>query len=320
MNDQISELERRLADVRSMVDQEEEGLTSSETPRAARIFLGSLSQQQKAIEHELHLAKAERAHEVLHLRLHGTLLSDGTIPLRLLAKISNPLNAAIETAAWRVWDTNADTNQIDDQFIRLLDLRLAGLESGSTELLVMGNLSPDLTGESALDVALRRIFSLFSSVPEELPETLNEIGIKSGRHIGDLMLTLERENIAVDAYWHAPDDHEYMWQGRPSEITRLRVLLEEIGEPEVSIYPIAAEVHLLSTTGRIGLRATESGQKLNVSFARALKEEVGQLRLGDKAIFELEQTTYPLSASRRKKDTFRLLSIQGSVPAPVSNH
>ena len=87
----------------------------------------------------------------------------------------------------------------------------------------------------------------------------------------------------------------------------------------MTVYTVGAEVHLLSTTGRIALRTTESGQKLNVSFARALKEEVGQLRLGDRATFELEQTTYPLSASRRKKDTYRLLSIQESAPKTVLN-
>lgn len=56
---------------------------------------------------------------------------------------------------------------------------------------------------------------------------------------------LEREHVAVDMKWCAPD-RTLKWRGTPAEIARTRALLDEIGEPEVKQHCALCKVNLLS--------------------------------------------------------------------------
>lgn len=305
--DEIAGLERELQRVVGIVGRDGELVAQSRRPKVERIFLASSTKLRKDIQRRLRIAKAERAHEVVRLRLDGTHLA-GTIPLRALANFITPFNAVLEQSAWRFWDRAGDVSRIDRKFVRHLDLRLVGLEMGSTELVILGNTAPDLSGVSALESALRDVFDLLDSDVDNFADHVHAIGIDAGRSMAVFLSRLESEYLGADLEWHAPD-RTYRWDGRPTEVTRVRSLLDEIGEPITTTECVLATVNVLSIRNRIEIQRPDTGEKLRLGYHKDIADQVHELRLGDTMWFEIERTIYPFVASKRKRDTYRLTNV-----------
>ncbi|MYE23117.1 MAG: hypothetical protein F4Y01_04115, partial [Gammaproteobacteria bacterium] len=261
----IKELEDDLARVRGFVETNERAAARSDDPLAHRVFLASNRKLQEALERALRLAKSERAYEVICLRLHGTQMSQGSISLRALGKIVGPLNAALELSAWRAWDVEGHNTPVSTQLLRQLDLRLAGIETGSTELIIIGNTSPDLAGSSPLEDGLRGVFALLQSPPEDFAEHVHSIGLRAGRSLAQFTSYLCSENIAVELDWSAPE-RRYSWDGRPDEIVRVATLLEEIGEPDVCNERVRGRVNVLSVRGRLEVEDMYREEKVRIQY------------------------------------------------------
>ena len=306
--DDIAELESLLERVLGMVEQDEGAVSGSERPNVDLLFLSSTKKLRSDLQKRLRIAKAERAHEVVRLTLHGAHLGTGTLPLRVLANFVTPLNAVLEQSAWRFWDRACDVSRIDQKFIRHLDLRLAGMELGSTELVILGNTSPDLSGVSALESALRDVFELLEADIEAFADRVHAIGISAGKSLGAFLTRLESERAAVELRWRAPDK-TYRWDGRPTEVTRVRTLLDEIGEPETTTEQFVGTVNLLSIRNRIEIEHHDTGERLRVGYHKSVADLVHDLRLGDTRTFEVEKTIYPFVVSKRKRDTYRLMNV-----------
>ena len=304
----IAELESELQRVLGVVEHDEAAVARSERPKVEEVFLASAGKLRADLQKRLRIAKAERAHEVVRLRVEGTHLATGTLPLRVLANFITPLNAVLEQSAWRVWDRSGDVSRIDQKFIRHLDLRLAGLETGSTELVILGNTAPDLSGQSALESALRDVFDLLGSDADAIADRVHAIGISAGKSMAAFLSRLEAEYLAVDIVWQAPD-RTYRWDGRPTEVTRVRALLDEIGEPITSTEKFFGTVNVLSIRNRIEIQRGGTGEKLRVGYHNTVAELVHELRLGDTRLFEVERTVYPFVVSKRKRDTYRLKNV-----------
>ena len=315
--DDIAELESLLERVLGMVEQDEGAVSGSERPNVDLLFLSSTKKLRSDLQKKLRIAKAERAHEVVRLTLHGAHLGTGTLPLRVLANFVTPLNAVLEQSAWRFWDRAGDVSRIDQKFIRHLDLRLAGMELGSTELVILGNTSPDLSGVSALESALRDVFELLESDIEAFADRVHAIGISAGKSLGAFLTRLESEHAAVELEWRA-SDKTHRWDGRPTEVTRVRALLDEIGEPETTTERFVGTVNLLSIRNRIEIEHGQTGEKLRVGYHKSVADLVHELRLGDTRTFEVEKTIYPFVVSRRKRDTYRLKNVMDRAPRILS--
>jgi hypothetical protein len=258
------------------------------------------------LERELHEAKAERAHELFGLRLHSPQFSPGTISLRLLAKIAAILNEVVEHSAWREWDVNGDRTTVDDGFRRLINLRLAGINAGSTELVFLGNTAPDLTGESALETGLKNFFGVLTAGNNDIPDMVNGIGQRATKALMQLMKAFEAEHIGVEFTWSAPEAKFY-WDGRPDQITRIRALLEEFGESDIKEFRIAGTVCALSRK-RIQIEIG-SGEKLSIRYHRACAEKVNELHLDQRCVFLIEETTYPSDKIGIRRSAYRLTDI-----------
>ena len=305
---EIAEIEAELSRVLGMVEDDESAISRSKRPMVERIFLASSKKLRADLQKQLHMAKAERAHETIRLRFEGARFSTGTLPLRAIAKFLVPFNAALEQSAWRFWDREGISSKIDPKFIRQLDLRLAGLHMGSTELVILGNTAPDLSGVSALESSLRDLFDLLRSDIENFADCVHAIGTRAGKSMAEFLSRLESEHLSIDLEWKASNT-TYRWEGRPTEITRVRSLLEEIGEPHSSNEQFTGTVNVLSIRNRIEIQNCSTGEKLRAGYHNSLAENVHDLRLGDKRLFQVERTVYPFVVSKRKRDTFRLVDV-----------
>lgn len=305
----IDRLEAEVAQVREFVEESETELRSSPDGSAHKIFLSSDKKLLSDLERQLREAKAERAHEVIRLRLHGTQLPSGTIQLGSLAKITGPLNALLEQSAWQTRLHSDESAKLDEQFSRYLDLRLAGLLPGSTELVILGNTAPDMTGDSALEDGLTNIFSLLSCANEELPEQLAAIGSSARKALLGFVTAVDSEKMAMELNWTS-SGKEFAWDGRPAELTRLRTLIGDLGEPEVTRGKYQAIVNLLSVRGRLEIRVIEDDRKVALKYRRALMEVVDGLRLHEQHVFDIETTRYYDATGDLKREVNLLLGVE----------
>ena len=305
---EIPDLEAELRRVAGMCEEDERALAKSTDPTVDAIFLGSLNKLRLELEKRLHRAKAERRHEVICLNLEGARLARGGVPLRLLAKLADHFNAALEQSAWRVWDQEGDAARIDAGFIHQLDLQLTDIGIGSTRLAVVGNTAPDLTGVSALETALREVFDVLSADMDAVSERVHAVGFRAGKSLCDFLTVLERENVAVDLTWRAPDK-SYEWHGDSREITRVRALLDDIGEPTTTTETFHARINVLSIRNRMEVERLDTGEKLRLSYHKSLADAVQERRLADECVLQVEKTVYPFVASRRKRNAYRLVEL-----------
>lgn len=302
----ITDIEKELDFARRIDDQNWEALEVSDRPQVDNVFAVSSEKRRSLLEQELAEAKAERAHELFGLRLHTPQFSPGTIPLRVLSKLAPIINDAIEQTAWREWDIQGDAAKINDGFRRLINLRLAGINAGSTELVFLGNTAPDLTGESALESGLRNFFDVLAANNQDFPEVVNGIGMNATKSVMRLMKAFESENMGVEFSWNSASNN-YHWNGRPDEITRIRALLEEFGDAETATREVRGVVSALSRK-RVQIE-TESDEKIAARYHRSLAEQVNSLHLDQRCDFLLEETSYPSDKIGIKRTAYRLVQI-----------
>ncbi len=309
-NGAIAELEREVSLAQKQVISDEYNLAASDTPLVDKIFLSSSSKLLQDLQRKLHHVKAERAHELVRVRLIGNKMT-GSIPLKTLLKVIAPLNSLLEQSSWKVWDKDGEKRKIDEKFTDLLDLRLQGLATGSTEIAITGNTAPDLTGVSALEEGLSNIFTFLNASNDEFSEQIHELGTASAKAISDLMSEFEKHSLAAEFKWNAPSQPR-VWQGRPLEITRIKTLLKEFGEPTIESLTVRGKVQVLSVRNRIEIEVEavpeKSSSKIVANFHHSLFEEIRDLHLGDKRDFVIERTTYP-STTRKNKSLFKLKEI-----------
>ena len=302
----IADIEKEVEVVRRIDERNRRAVESSERPLVEEVFAASSDKRRKIVEKELKDAKSERAHELFGLRLHSPQFSPGTIPLRVLVRLAPLLNNALEQTAWHEWDINGDATSVDDGFRRLINLRLAGIREGSTELVLLGNIAPDLTGESALENGLRNFFDVLSAPNDQLADVVNSIGKKATKAVVHLMKAFEIENMAAEFSWRAPND-VYHWDGRLNEITRIRALLEELGDP------ITRDITVVGVVGTLTRRRVQievdNGDKINARYHHSLSEKVNALHLDERREFEVEVTSYPLDTFAMKRNAYRLVGI-----------
>ena len=306
--DDIAKLERELQNVRQIVKQYEDACVISDEPEVEQLFLASTRKLHNGLESRLRLAKSERAYEVLRLRLDRGESSLGTIRLRTLLKLVEPLNTLLEQSAWRVWDKSGTVSHIPDTFIREVNLRLAGIEPGSTQLVIMGNTTPDLTGESPLELALRNIFELLNSKTNNFIDHVHAIGMPASKSLAKFMALLEREEYAVGFQWKAPDQI-HQWEGNAERITNIRSRLGVIGEPTVTTEQFDGTVNVLSIRNRIEIQRADTGEKVRAIYHKSLLEEIRRLRLGEKQNFQVNKTAYGFVANNRKPEVYNLIGI-----------
>ncbi len=302
----ITRIENELEVVRRIAQRNRQAVESSDRPLVDEVFAASSDKRQKILERELRHAKSERAHEVFSLKLHSPLFSPGTLPLRVLLRFAPLLNDALEQSAWRERDINGDAATVDDGFRRLINLRLAGIREGSTELVFLGNIAPDLTGESALESGLRNLFDVLSAPNDQFTDRAHAIGKNATKSVARLMRAFEVENMTAEFAWRAPGNL-YYWEGRLQEITRVRALLEEIGDPETKIVSVVGVVSAL-TRRRVQIE-TDTGQRVNARYHRPVSRAVNALHLDECREFDLEVTSYPADRLGLKRKAYRLLEI-----------
>src|SRR5690606_27207830 len=131
-----------------------------------------------------------------------------------------------------------------------LNIKLAGLAPGSTHILMTGNASPDLTGESLFNETLKELFELLNSDNTDFYGSIDAVGGKAAHHVSELMRSLNSAGLAAELSWNGPGGMR-RWKGRPDEIIRVRTLIEMVQDPSTFEEVVEGVVAGIRDTGRL---------------------------------------------------------------------
>jgi hypothetical protein len=252
-----------------------------------------------AAKHDLMLAEADEAGELVDLRLIGP-RANGSISLDWFISAMEPLSRAWKLAAHRLRYGDEAARGAATDVTSALNLKLAGLAYGSTRIFVTGNATPDLTGESLLQATLMQTFRLLNASQEDFFEAVDAIGGKSAHQFSEFMRALDAAGLAAHVTWRSPRGTQN-WAGRPDEIVRIRALLDTVREPERYEEVIVGRVAGISDTGRLELR-TDDG-KISIRFPLKLTDQAQRLTITSLARIRVETSRYWDAV--RKRDVFQ---------------
>lgn len=283
----VAWLDSKILEVSELLAQSEAASAQRPGNYLSRISIDSMRSHLSELKHDLYIAKAERAREVITIRLVGSHLDKGAIPLHLLSRIASYFERAMGYASYRIQHGREAKRKVPDNIQRILDLRLADVAFGSTELVITGNTQPDLAGDSLLESSLELTFDLLASPEKILAERAAIAGPMAARMVGLLLGEFERERCGVDMRWIDSSDVERRWLAEPLRVSTLRNRLMQLAEYPPETIVVVGIVELLSTTGRIVIRPNSGGEKISARFPRDLYQRVQDLHLGMQSRFEL---------------------------------
>ena len=262
------------------------------------------------LETELKRALERRSVEVLDLHLDGEGLRDGSIPLKLLAQVGERVANAIQAGVQRR-KTGKRVLRLSPRTADLLDLRLAGITSGSTRLQVTGATAPDLFGESDLEQVLESTFHLLSEYRGgDLVENVSSLGVRAAREIRRLADLLAERAASLEFVWFTPTDQERKWSASTADLKELSAALGQYEEREPEELEVSGSVVTLSARGRFELDV--GGRILGGTFPSDLQKGIRQLRIGQGVKATIRRTTVVNTVTARERVENVLTSIAAS--------
>lgn len=302
LKQQISEADDQLAGYRKKLDGPESF--------AYELSIRSIEYRLSQLQTELQSAYVKRESELLQIRLKGKRVDFGQIPLGMLAALSGKLSDAIHaSSAYLKRGVSIKGRKFPDYVVKPLDLRLVGIEQGSTRLLISGKHSPDLFGQSMLASSLESIFELIGSGDEsELASAVDTIGIKGTEYVRDFLKTLTAEEIAIEMKWNSPSARPITWSANRPEIRRLVKKLEHIEHQKRTIEFYGVLVGL-SQKGNFELLSQDGGE-YEGKYPQDIYKTVRRFRIGDKVWARVQENTYTTEATGVKRKKYNLETLR----------
>ena len=300
MNDTIFALEKREKQILGFIESKRESIEKNPNSFFDKLELQSLESHYSDVYQQLTIARAEAQKELIEMRLFGSRVERGSIPLSLLAKIAEPLQKSISHAVFNIVGGNRDIQVHKKKHVvsetlksisRDLDLRLVGVGTGSTRLFITGNSTPDLADTSFLPIAVESIIGLLNATEDTFYDFAHHIGSKSSFQIKELIEELEKESASVDLTWYSESGEAKVWHGKRHEIRKVSALLSKLGEPETRERQIRGEVVLLAKTGRMEVLADNI--KFKIKYPARLFSDVSEkMRIGQLANLKISEKSY----------------------------
>lgn len=247
---------------------------------ANRLAAESMTAHVEDLRQQIGLLDTRPIIELVEMRLKAPGFEDGSIPLRLIAKISEDFRQMLGYAALRLTRGGIDRKRVPDDLYDELDLRLAAVLPGSSRLVMTAASNRDLLDDGLSKGALDRFFRVLQTrgTGETFLEAITDLGPTSTKRLRDLLHLIVASNAEVDLAWRYSGETVSMWQGTHqalNEVTHALDVTEINSKDEVVL---AGSVELLSKRERIHLRSDE-GRTLRILFPLRLLPRVSELHL-----------------------------------------
>jgi hypothetical protein len=310
----INFLKSKIEEVSQFIDLDEKKLAEDSSNFSLSLELSSMKQHKEHLQTELRKELEFRNKEVFELRLISSLVNSGSIPLRLLGDICDPIHKAFNHAAFFVRNKVNSVNKLPFDLVYENDLRLSGIQHGSCRLQITGNVSTDLAGDNQLSDAYYSIFKILESESDggkiSFKEVAPTIGTTAVKHLDRLFETLEKEGVAAEFTWDSPDGKFYRWGGSLEDVRLARLKLNRVSTSEPVSVEISGMVVKLAKSGSIQVEEIETKQKVVVLFGKDLIKKVNTLTLNTYVKLEVDKITSLDEVTGVEKNQFHLLDVK----------
>lgn len=220
--------------------------------------------------------------DFLELRLKGSEVDHGTIPLEILGTISTNLAALIQRATHKI-NSGKDSQKVPHDVKSLLNLRLAALSPGSTKLGVTFCTGLAELVETIPSKAVKEIFELLLSDNDtDFINHVAEIGYNSTLSLKKIIDECDKHHLTFEANWAGPfSDGVRSANIDAYKIKYLVSRLDSTNSSKPVISKMTGELVLLSKYGKLELDV--NGERIKATFPLDLldsiqkKHKIGQI-------------------------------------------
>ncbi|MDQ1816428.1 hypothetical protein RBA41_24320 [Massilia sp. CCM 9210] len=280
---------------------------SAATPDDFWLNAAADNQRQAAREalRALELEYARESGELLDMRFSGP-RANGSISLDAFLKIAEPLNKAWKAAAFRLRHGVVE-GRIGQGIGATLNLKLAGIAQGSTHILLTGNGSEDLSGESLFRETLTQTFRLLSSNNDDFYDAVDAMGGRAAHYVGEALKAIDAAGLAAQFTWQNRGALN-CWNGSTDEVLRIRALLAGVSDSKTYEETISGSVAGIFDNGRLDIR-TEVG-KVRIRFPLDMIPVVQRFQIAAHADIRVQTTRFSDPISRRDVVTYQMLPTE----------
>lgn len=311
MNNIFQKLSEKIESANLLLNETRESLKKHPNDFSSKLELQSLEYHIEELQTQLRYEKLVRDREVVEFRLKGRVAERGTIPLDVLADIAKHLSGSLHSLAYRLKKGFDPKSRIPKEVIRSLNLQLAGMGYGSTKLYLSATLNPNLFGYSLIEDSLKKTFKVFSSqTPQELTDSVSEIGPRSARNLNKLLKALSRNDLEADLSWVDPQDKKHEWEGSAQSILQIANTLDTVISTFKESIEVFGEVMMLHKKGRFEIRSSENDITYRGHFPTDIVEKVTKIRVGEYAVANIEIETTTNKTTGYEKTAYTLMSLE----------
>jgi len=219
--------------------------------------------------------------DFLELRLKGSVVDYGTIPLEILGIISTNLAALIQRATHKI-TSGKDSQKVPYDIKSSLNLRLADLSPGSTKLGVTFSTGLAELVETIPSKAVKEIFELLLSKDDtHFMNHVAEIGFNSTLSLKKIIDECDKHHLTFDANWAGPFSDGV--RSASIDSNRIKYLVSRLASTSSSnpvTVKMTGELVLLSKYGKLELNV--DGERIRATYPLDMldsiqsKHKVGQ--------------------------------------------
>lgn len=302
----IERLERKIDETEGYLADKEAKLAADPGNFAQEMSLSSLEDQLEQLQRELRQAKEEREKEIVDLAFRGKGADWGSMRLHMLGPLMTAFSSVVHHSCYFQRHKKAlSSGPMPADILEEADLRMAGLEDGSSKVVVTGKLSPNLFGNSLLEDALEDLFAVLRADSEEkLTEAVSDVGIQSVNHLQTFLEELDRYDLELEMWWDTPRQRERRWDGSRRRISKLR---DSLGHLRVDEQTLEVEGTLVSISrrGRVEIEV-DAGDVLSCSFPDKMLKTVRRFHIEDRVWSRVVESTTRNMATGRERQSYRL--------------
>lgn len=259
---------------------------------------------------EKHFLLEERSLEIVELHLEGSVAKKGQLPYNSWADlVMNYCDTLVEAGMVRQFGSTKTSKS--KAFIKdTLNLRIGRQAAGSTTITVLGNLAPNLFGESLLRSALESTFAILNSTDEEAliseASNLSASGILS---LNKMLGSVAKEDLNIEIGWDAPDGKHFQFDGTASRLNTLVKILKKIEVEEPVKTPFSGLLFASSMDGHIVVTSVDRKQR-RYKYPMQLIDKVKMHVLGEPIAGLALLTRTKSTLSDANKEAWEILELK----------
>lgn len=266
-------------------------------------------EQMIELRSNLAFEKQKREKEIIDIRLKGKVAKVGKLPLDLLGEFAKSLSDCIIESSRKYQYGNKGGAKILTSIKNTVDLRFDRLVSGSTHILVTGNNSPDLFGNSMIENALVNTFELLNVHNDsELMDKSEKYGGAGIKKLNKILNISINNHLEFDLEWSSPNSKVFKWEGSFDRIKQLNNSISKIETITPEEIEISGTLVMQSLKGQLEIEDNE-GKLFKVSFPMSFLEKIKEFQIGENFSAVIIKNTLKNSVTKEEKTSFELIKI-----------